>query len=101
MGHKQDHSVKRSSEESLKVQKSLMDRLNRVEGQIRGIKNMIEKGTYCYDVINQIEASRSALGSISMVLMESHLRNCIVHQLKNGEEEAIEEVLKTFKKLMK
>ncbi len=99
----QNHSMstKKSSEESLKAQKSMMDRLSRVEGQIRGIKNMIEKGTYCYDVINQIEASRSALSSISMVLMESHLRNCIVNQLKNGEEEAIEEVLKTFKKLMK
>lgn len=92
---------KKSSKESLKTQKAMMDRLSRVEGQIRGIKNLIEKDTYCYDVINQIEAARSALGSISMILMESHLRHCIVNQLKNGDEEAIDEILKSFKRMMK
>ncbi|MBM7614702.1 metal-sensing transcriptional repressor [Alkaliphilus hydrothermalis] len=89
------------SEESLKIQKSITDRLSRVEGQVRGIKNMIEKGTYCNDVINQIEASRSALSSIALILMEGHLKNCISEQIKNGDESAIEEVLKTVKKLMK
>lgn len=101
MSRKETSMNREATVEALQTQKSVMDRLNRVEGQIRGIKSMIEKGTYCYDVINQIEASRSALSSISMVLMESHLRHCIAHQLKNGDEEAIEEVLKSFKKLMK
>ena len=101
MNREEGTSTKKSSQESLKTQKAMMDRLSRVEGQIRGIKNLIEKDTYCYDIINQIEAARSALGSISMVLMESHLRHCIVHQLQNGEEEAIDEILKSFKRLMK
>lgn len=92
---------KKPTEKSLKVQKSVIDRLNRVEGQIRGIKNMIEKGTYCDDVINQIEASRSALSAIELILLESHFRNCIVRQLENGEYEVIDEVLKTINKLIK
>ncbi len=89
------------TEESIKVQKSLMDRLSRVEGQVRGIKNMVENRSYCNDIINQIEASRSALSSIALILMEGHLKNCITEQIKNGDDDAIEEVLKTIKKLMK
>ncbi|MDR5659230.1 metal-sensing transcriptional repressor [Serpentinicella sp. ANB-PHB4] len=89
------------TEESLKAQKSILDRLNRIEGQIRGIKSMIEKGTYCDDVINQIEASRSALGAVELILMESHLKNCITDQLKAGNDEEIESLFKMVKKLMR
>lgn len=89
---------KQPTEKSLRVQKSVIDRLNRVEGQIRGIKKMIEKGTYCDDIINQIEASRSALASIEIILLESHFKNCIVDQILSGDMEAIDEVLKTIKK---
>ncbi|TCQ01766.1 metal-sensitive transcriptional regulator [Serpentinicella alkaliphila] len=92
---------KKPTEESLKVQKSIIDRLNRVEGQIRGIKNMVEKGTYCDDVINQIEASRSALGAIELILMESHFKNCVKEQIQSGNDEAMEDLLKIVKKLMK
>lgn len=92
---------KKPTLESAKTQKSIIDRLNRVEGQIRGIKNMIEKGTYCDDVINQIEASRSALGAIELILMESHFKHCITEQIQAGDEEAINEMLKMVKKLMK
>ncbi|AKL93559.1 hypothetical protein CACET_c00410 [Clostridium aceticum] len=91
---------KKPTEQSLKIQKSLLDRLNRVEGQIRGIKKMIEKGTYCDDVINQIEASRSALSAIELILLEGHFKHCVVEQLKNGEDEVVEEILKTIKKLI-
>ncbi|WP_192930126.1 metal-sensitive transcriptional regulator [Alkaliphilus pronyensis] len=96
-----EENVKKPTEESLKIQKSIIDRLNRIEGQIRGIKNMIERGTYCDDVINQIEASRSALSSIELILLEGHIKNCIKQQLKNGDEEVVDEVLKTIKKLIK
>ncbi|WP_026478092.1 metal-sensitive transcriptional regulator [Alkaliphilus transvaalensis] len=95
------NNYKVASEESIKIQKSIIDRLSRVEGQVRGIKNMIENGSYCNDVINQIEASRSALSSIALILMEGHLKNCIADQIKKGDESAIEEVMKTVKKLMK
>lgn len=94
-------NTKKPTEQSVKTQKSIIDRLNRVEGQIRGIKAMIEKETYCDDVINQIEASRAALKSIELLLLESHFKYCVVEQIQNGEEIAIEEVLNTMKKLIK
>ncbi|KAB3530872.1 metal-sensing transcriptional repressor [Alkaliphilus serpentinus] len=89
------------SDQSIQVQKSIMDRLNRVEGQIRGIKNMIEKGTYCDDVIIQIEASRSALSSIALILLEGHFKNCIAQEIRQGDDEAVEAALKIIKKLIK
>lgn len=92
---------KKPTEESLKVQKSVIDRLSRAEGQIRGIKTMIEKGSYCDEVINQIEASRSALSSIAVVLLESHFKNCVVDQVRQGDDKAVEDLLKTVKKLIK
>lgn len=87
--------------QSIKNQKYVLDRLSRVEGQIRGIKNMIEKETYCDDIINQIEASRSALHSVQIILLESHIKNCVVDQLQHGDTDVIEEILKTIKKLTK
>ena len=92
---------KKPTVESLKVQKSVIDRLSRAEGQIRGIKTMIEKGSYCDEVINQIEASRSALSSIAVVLLESHFKNCVVDQVRQGDDKAVEDLLKTVKKLIK
>lgn len=96
-----DKEMKKPTESSMKAQKSVLDRLNRIEGQIRGIKNMIEKNTYCDDVINQIEASRSALHSVQIILLESHIKNCVVDQLQHGDTDVVEEVLKTIKKLTK
>jgi DNA-binding FrmR family transcriptional regulator len=96
-----DKDGKKPTQNSVKTQKSIVDRLNRIEGQIRGIKNMIENGTYCDDVINQIEASRSALHSVQIILLESHIKNCVVDQLQHGDTDVIEEVLKTIKKLTK
>lgn len=93
--------MKQPSNHSIDVQKSMMTRLNRVEGQIRGIKKMIENETYCDDIINQIEASRAALKSIEMVLLESHIQNCVVDQIKAGDNEVISEVLSTFKRMVK
>jgi len=86
---------------SLENQKAVIDRLNRAEGQIRGIRNMIENGAYCDDVVNQIEASRCALHSVQIVLLESHIKNCVVDQLQHGDTDVIEEILKTIKKLTK
>ncbi|SNS46467.1 DNA-binding transcriptional regulator, FrmR family [Anaerovirgula multivorans] len=90
---------KKPSLQSSKIQKSILDRLSRIEGQVRGIKKMIEKGTYCDDVINQIEASRSALSAIELILLESHFRYCVGEELRNGKREAMEEVLETINKL--
>ena len=92
---------KKPTEQSTKAQKSIIDRLSRIEGQIRGIKNMIEKETYCDDVINQLEASRSGLHSIQMLLLESHMKNCVLEQLQAGDVDVIDEVIKTIKKITK
>ncbi|MDF1616928.1 metal-sensing transcriptional repressor [Petrocella sp. FN5] len=89
------------TEKSIKNQKSVMDRLSKIEGQIRGIKNMIEQEAYCDDIINQIEASRSALHSVQIILLESHIKNCVIDQLQQGDSDAVDEILKTIKKLTK
>lgn len=93
--------TKKPSVKSIIDHKSVITRLNRIEGQIGGIRKMLENGAYCDDVLNQIQASRSALHSVQIILLESHLKNCVIDQLKNGETDVIEEVLKTFKKLTK
>lgn len=83
------------------AQKTVLDRVKRIEGQLRGIHKMIENETYCDDIINQIEAVRSALASVEIVLLESHIRNCVVDQIKEGDSEVVDELLKTVKKMMK
>ncbi|NLM05147.1 MAG: metal-sensing transcriptional repressor [Clostridiales bacterium] len=93
--------IKHPSEASIKTQKSMINRLNRVEGQIRGIKNMIEKEIYCDDIINQLEASRSALHSIQILLLESHIKNCVADQIEKGDKTVIDELLKTIRKITK
>lgn len=89
------------TEKSIINQKSVMDRLSKIEGQIRGVKNMIEQEAYCDDIINQIEASRSALHSVQIILLESHIKNCVIDQLQQGESDVVDEILKTIKKLTK
>jgi CsoR family transcriptional regulator, copper-sensing transcriptional repressor len=91
----------RSSHHSEKVKKNLVTRLNRIEGQIRGIKALIEKDTYCDDVITQISATQSALNSVGRLLLEGHLRTCVVEKIQNGDEEIIDELLVTVGRLMK
>ena len=83
------------------IKKNLTTRLNRIEGQIRGIKGLIEKDTYCDDVITQIAATQSAMNSVAKILLEGHLRNCVVERLNEGDTEVIDEVLVTIQKLMK
>ena len=94
-------STKKPSVHSAEVQKSLLHRLNRVEGQVRGIKKLIEKEAYCDDILHQLEASRSALRAIEMVLLESHMKHCVIHQLQDGDETVVEEILTTLKKIAK
>lgn len=91
----------RSSHHSDKVKKSLVTRLNRIEGQIRGIKAMIEKDTYCDDIITQISATQSALNGVGKLLLEGHLRTCVVERIQEGDEEIIDELLVTVQRLMK
>ncbi|RQD69479.1 MAG: metal-sensitive transcriptional repressor [Tindallia sp. MSAO_Bac2] len=94
-------SSKKPSMHSAEVQKSLLHRLNRVEGQVRGIKKLIESEAYCDDILHQLEASRSALKAIEMVLLESHMKHCVMHQLQEGDMSVVDEILTTLKKIAK
>jgi len=98
---KHEHGQQRRSHHSDEMKGNLLVRLNRIEGQIRGIKSMIEKDTYCDDVLNQIAAVQSALNSVSRLLLEGHMRSCVVERLQAGEHEVIDELLTTVNKLMK
>jgi DNA-binding FrmR family transcriptional regulator len=91
----------RKSHHSDKTKTNLISRLNRIEGQIRGVKGMIEKDTYCDDVLNQIAAAQSALNSVGKLLLEGHMKSCVVERIQAGENEVIDELLITVNKLMK
>lgn len=91
----------RKSHHSEKVKNNLISRLNRIEGQIRGVKGMIERDTYCDDVLNQIAAIQSALKSVGKLLLEGHMKSCIVERIQAEEYEVIDELLVTMNKLMK
>lgn len=91
----------RKSHHSEATKSNLISRLNRVEGQIRGIKGMIEKDTYCDDVLNQIAAAQSALNSVGRLLLEGHMKSCVVERIEAGETEVIDELLVTVNKLLK
>ncbi|MBB6735211.1 metal-sensing transcriptional repressor [Cohnella sp. CBP 2801] len=93
--------MERKSHHSDKTKANLLSRLNRIEGQIRGIKGLIEKDTYCDDVLNQIAAAQSALNSVGRLLLEGHMKSCIVERIQAGENEVIDELLVTVNKLMK
>jgi DNA-binding FrmR family transcriptional regulator len=91
----------RKSHHSEKKKSNLISRLNRIEGQIRGIKGLIEKDTYCDDILNQIAAVQSSLNSVGKLLLEGHMKSCIVERIQSGDQEVIDELLITVNKLMK
>jgi CsoR family transcriptional regulator, copper-sensing transcriptional repressor len=91
----------RKSHHSDKIKNNLITRLNRIEGQIRGVKGLIDRDTYCDDVITQISAIQSALNSVGKILLEGHLKSCVVERIQEGDQEVLDELLVTVKKLMK
>lgn len=84
-----------------KEYKDLINRLNRIEGQIRGIKKMVEEDRYCIDILNQVSAASSALNSFSEKLLGNHIKSCVVNDIKNDQMETVDELLKTIKKMIK
>lgn len=90
------HTVERDQ----KLKENLLKRLNRVEGQIRGIKGMVEKDIYCDDILQQISAVQSAINSVSKLVLENHIRTCVVDKIENGDKEIIDELLGTIGKLL-
>ncbi len=84
-----------------KEHKALINRLNRIEGQIRGIKNMVEKDSYCTDIITQVAAVNAALNSFNKELLAKHIKGCVYNGVKNNNEEVIDELVVLIQKLMK
>lgn len=101
VNNREASSSHRKSHHSEKFKKDLITRLNRIEGQVRGVKGLIEKDTYCDDVLAQISAIQSALNSVSRLLLEGHMKSCVVERIQEGDTEVIDEVLTTIKKMMK
>lgn len=81
--------------------KTINNRLNRIEGQIKGIKKMINEDTYCNDVLIQLSAIENSIRSLSNYVLENHLYNCIAQDLENGEIDTIDEVISLFKRFNK
>ena len=81
--------------------KDLMNRLNRIEGQIRGIKAMVERGAYCPDILTQASAASAALNSFNKALLTNHIRTCVLNDIKEGNDEVIDELVNTLGKLMR
>jgi len=84
-----------------KAKKDLIARLNRIEGQVRGIKGMIEKDVYCDDVLNQIAAVHSAMNSVSRLILNNHMKSCLVTRIQSGDIEVVDELLYTIEKMLK
>lgn len=81
--------------------KKLVARLNKIEGQVRGVKKMLEDDRYCIDVLNQSSAIISALNSFNKELLIQHIKSCVVEDIKNGQDEKVDELIETLSKLMK
>ena len=90
------HNHRQAAEE-----KDLLNRLNRIEGQIRGIKSMVEDERYCVDILTQVSAVQAALNSFNKVLLSSHIKSCVVEQIQDGNLEAVDELCMTIQKVMK
>ncbi|WP_199615393.1 metal-sensitive transcriptional regulator [Paenibacillus alkalitolerans] len=91
----------RKSHHSDKVKSNLISRLNRIEGQVRGVKGLIERDAYCDDVLNQIASIQSALNGVGKLLLEHHLKSCVLERIQEGDNEVISELLTTVNKLIK
>ena len=92
------HKTKARTE---KESRDLITRLNRIEGQIRGIRGMIERDAYCTDVLTQVSAATAALNSFNKALLANHIKTCVAQDIRDGKDETIDELVDTLQKLMK
>lgn len=90
----------RTKSRSQKQREALINRLNRVEGQVRGIKGMIEKDVYCDDILHQISAVQAAMKSISKLVLEGHMKSCLIERVQSGDTEVVDELLDTIGKML-
>ncbi|MBS6466431.1 MAG: metal-sensing transcriptional repressor [Clostridium sp.] len=92
------HKTKERDEQEYK---DLIHRLNRIEGQICGIRRMVERDAYCTDILVQVSAVNAALNSFNKVLLANHIKTCVTRDIKEGKEETVDELVTVLQKLMK
>lgn len=92
------HKMKHRSE---KEHKDMLNRLSRIEGQVRGLKRMVDEDAYCIDILTQVSAVSAALNSFNKVLLAEHIKTCVTEDIKSGNEETVDELVKVLQKLMK
>lgn len=91
----------RKKERSEEEYKKLLNRLNRIEGQIRGVKGMLEKDAYCVDIITQVSAIAAALNSFNRILLSEHIKTCVKNDIQTGKDNSAEELADLVNKLLK
>lgn len=91
----------KTKERSEKEYKDLINRLSRIEGQVRGIKKMVENNAYCPDILIQVSAVNAALNSFNKVLLSNHIRTCVADDIRAGKDEVVDELVVTLQKLMR
>lgn len=92
------HKTKQRSEQEYK---SLIHRLNRIEGQVRGVRKMVESDAYCTDILTQVSAISAALSAFNRELLSNHIRTCVAEDLKQDKTESVDELIQTLQKMMK
>lgn len=95
------HCSGKHKERSNTERKDLMNRLKRIEGQVRGVEGMLESDAYCTDILIQVSAISSALKSFNKVLLANHMKTCVAEGIRKGDDSVIDEFVVTLQKLMK
>ncbi|MDD2958786.1 MAG: metal-sensing transcriptional repressor [Lachnospiraceae bacterium] len=101
MSEEKECCCNKTKERSEKEYKDLIHRLNRIEGQIRGIRGMVEKDAYCPDILIQAAAANAALNSFNKALLANHIRTCVTKDILEGKDETVDELVDTLQRLMK
>ena len=99
--NRNDSCCAKKTQRDEEERKKLINRLSRIEGQIRGIRAMVEKDAYCADILTQSAAVNAALNSFNKDLIANHLRHCVVRDIREGKDDVIDELVVTLQKLMK
>ncbi len=96
-----EHNHTRVAHHSYETKKQMVTRMNRIEGQIRGIAKMIDNDVYCDDILHQFMSVESAIHGVKMQLLEAHMKSCVIQQIQDGEVAVVDELLQTVRKMTK
>ena len=101
MGQEENCCCQKKKHREGQEYRNLLNRLSRIEGQVRGIRKMVEEERYCVDILTQVSAIQSALNSFNKELLSSHIKSCVVEEIQRGDEQVVDELCETIKKLMR